>query len=98
MSQSTISIRVDSSIKEKFDNLCNAFGLTTTSAFYIFMKAVIRERRIPFEIRAENEVQLRNDALTAFNESRTAAAENGLTGLTLEDINTEIKSIRDERR
>ena len=50
MSQANISIRVDSSVKERFCNLCEAFGLTTTAAFNLFMKAVIRERKIPFNI------------------------------------------------
>ena len=54
MSQATISIRVDQTLKKDFDSLCEAFGLSTTSAFNIFMKAVVREKKIPFEIRADN--------------------------------------------
>ncbi|MCH5258064.1 MAG: type II toxin-antitoxin system RelB/DinJ family antitoxin [Lachnospiraceae bacterium] len=30
-------------------------GLTTTTAITLFMRAVIRERKIPFEISAEDE-------------------------------------------
>jgi len=41
MSQTTMSIRVDSNLKQKFDNLCNEFGLSVTSAFTIFMNAVV---------------------------------------------------------
>lgn len=44
MSQATISIRVDQTLKKKFDLLCDAFGLSATAAFNIFMKAVVREK------------------------------------------------------
>lgn len=97
MPQSTISIRVDSSLKDKFDALCEAFGMTTTAAFNIFMKTVIRERRIPFEIRAENEDEIRKNALNILHQLRASAAGNGVSDLTLDDINSEIKKYRDDR-
>ena len=42
MSQATISIRVDQSLKQNFDILCEDFGISTTAAFNIFMKTVVR--------------------------------------------------------
>ena len=48
-----ISIRVDNDLKKAFDDLCKEFGLSSSAAMTLFMKAVVRERRIPFEIRAE---------------------------------------------
>ena len=62
MSQATISIRVDQGVKKNFDALCEDFGISTTAAFIIFMKTVIRERRIPFEIRSETDLQKRQKA------------------------------------
>ncbi|MDO4218654.1 MAG: type II toxin-antitoxin system RelB/DinJ family antitoxin [Synergistaceae bacterium] len=50
MSQSTISARIDSNDKTLFDTFCSSVGLNTSSAINLFVKAVIRERRIPFEI------------------------------------------------
>ena len=37
MSQATISIRVDQSLKNKFDSMCEAFGISASAAFNIFM-------------------------------------------------------------
>ena len=51
MSLSTITARVDSTDKTNFDAFCNSVGLTTSSAVNLFVKAVLREGRIPFEIR-----------------------------------------------
>lgn len=87
MSQATISIRVDPTLKKKFDLLCEAFGLNATSAFNIFMKAVVRERRIPFEIRADGSEETRQKALSAFDAMRNSLADSGVPYMSLEEIN-----------
>lgn len=98
MPQATIAIRVDQNLKKNFDSLCEAFGLSATAAFSIFMKAVVRERRIPFEIRAENSELVRTKAISAFESMRKSIAESGIAEMSLEEINAEIKASRDERR
>ena len=50
MSTTAISIRLDSDIKEQFDELCKEFGISTSSAFNMFARAVVREQAIPFPI------------------------------------------------
>ncbi|MBP3217163.1 MAG: type II toxin-antitoxin system RelB/DinJ family antitoxin [Lachnospiraceae bacterium] len=50
MAQQTFSIRMDEELKKEFDALCSEFGMTATTAFNVFARAVVRERRIPFEI------------------------------------------------
>ena len=45
-----ISIRMDSELKKQADLLFEELGMNITTAFNIFAKAVVRERRIPFEI------------------------------------------------
>lgn len=52
MAQTSMTLRVDNSLKKNFDTLCEEFGFTTTAAITVFMKTVVRERRIPFEIKA----------------------------------------------
>lgn len=98
MAQSTISIRVDQGLKQKFDSLCDAFGLSATAAFNIFMKAVVREKKIPFEIKADSSEPIRGNALAAYEALRQSAVENNLADMTLAEINAEIKATRDERK
>ena len=50
MSQATITARVDESDKAAFDAFCSNVWLNTSTAINLFVKAVLRERRIPFEI------------------------------------------------
>lgn len=50
MAQATISARIDENDKMAFDNFCSDVGLNTSAAINLFVKAVLREHRIPFEI------------------------------------------------
>ena len=55
MGQSTISVRLDDTIKKQFDSLCAEFGMSASTAFNIYARTVVRQRKIPFEITAEND-------------------------------------------
>jgi len=56
MSQTTnINIRMDVDLKKQAEKLFNEFGMNMTTAFTIFTKAVVRERKIPFEISAKDD-------------------------------------------
>ena len=50
MAQATISARVDSNDKTAFDSFCNDVGISSSTAINMFIKAVLREHRIPFSI------------------------------------------------
>ena len=50
MPQATITARVDERDKANFDAFCSNVGLNTSTAINLFVKAVLRENRIPFEI------------------------------------------------
>lgn len=95
MSQTTISIRVDSNLKQNFDSLCNEFGLSNTSALMLFIKTVVRESRIPFEIKTESIEESRKKALQAFEKMREDAAAAGMQDLSLDEINEIIHEVRD---
>ncbi|MGM9552518.1 MAG: type II toxin-antitoxin system RelB/DinJ family antitoxin [Clostridia bacterium] len=94
MAQATFSIRMDESLKKQFDALCADFGMNATTAFNVFAKAVVRERRIPFEITSPAESVSLSDGRKAFLELRQQAKDNGVQDLTLDEINAEIKSAR----
>ena len=95
MPQTAISFRVDNELKQGFDSLCDEFGLSNSAALTIFMKTVVRERRIPFEIRVEPLDNTREKAMKAFQRMREDAAAAGLQDLSLEEINAIIKETRD---
>ena len=75
MGQTTFSVRMDESLKNQFDNLCKEFGMNASTAFNIFARAVVRERKIPFEISAPIRNSL-EDGRAAFHALRLAAKDN----------------------
>ena len=97
MAQSTFSVRMDSNLKKQFDNLCSDFGMNATTAFNIFARAVVRERKIPFEITSSQQEITRETGLNAFYALREQAKNNGLQDMTLDEINTEINATRISR-
>ncbi len=97
MGQATLSMRVDDALKKKFDMICDDFGFSSTAAITVFMKTVVRERRIPFEIKASGREQINKEAWEAFLEMRTQAAAAGIQDLTIKEINDEIQNARNER-
>ncbi len=96
MAQSTFSVRMDEALKEEFDCLCRDFGMNASTAINIFARAVVRERRIPFEIAAPNTAVTRAGALDAFEALRKQAKANGASDMTLDQINAEIELVRQE--
>jgi DNA-damage-inducible protein J len=51
MAQTTVSIRMDDQVKKQAEWYCNEFGMSLSTAVTIFAKAIIREHKIPFEIK-----------------------------------------------
>ena len=96
MAQSAVTVRLDSEIKSQFDELCEQFGMSANTAFNIFVKAVIRNRSIPFTIRGSRLEQ--PSALDLFMRQRKAAEASKEPEMTLDDINAEIRAAREERR
>lgn len=48
-----VNFKLDSKVKKEMEKLCSEMGLSMSSAFTIFAKKLVRERRIPFEINAD---------------------------------------------
>ena len=53
MSQATINIRVDGDDKKRFEQFCNDTGMNISVAINMFIKAVLRESRLPFAIESD---------------------------------------------
>lgn len=50
MAQTSVSIRMDAELKRQFEEVCADLGMSMTTAFTIYVKKVLQEDRIPFEI------------------------------------------------
>ena len=70
--------------------------MNTTTAINVFARAVVRERRIPFEIFSPQAVVTREGAMQALSALRAQARENGISNMTMDEINEEIRQYREE--
>ena len=50
MAQTTLSVRMDDSLKNDFDKVCNELGLSMTTAITMLAKKMTSEKRLPFEV------------------------------------------------
>ena len=53
MPSTSVTVRMDPLVKNQAESLFEEMGLTMTTAITLFAKAVIQQRRIPFEIAAQ---------------------------------------------
>lgn len=50
MSQSVITIRMESELKKGLEAVCAELGINVTTAFTMLAKKMVREQRVPFEL------------------------------------------------
>jgi len=53
--ETVLSVRIDEDSKRDFDNFCSNVGLNASVTINMFIKTVLRKRRIPFEITDETD-------------------------------------------
>lgn len=97
MGQTAFTVRMDTEVKKKFDELCKDFGMSANTAFNMFARAVIKQERIPFNVESENQAKLQR-AWEAIERMRASAIANGIADMSMEEIDEEIKKTRRERR
>ena len=105
MAQTAFSIRMDEGLKRDFSQFCENIGMTMSTAFVVFAKATLRNRKIPFEIYDTPNVALdeartaaRSRAMRAFENIRNDVQSHSESEMTMDEINAEIAAVRKERR
>lgn len=98
MPQIAVTIRIDEGVKKKFDALCQDFGMSSNTAFNIFARAVVRNRKIPFEIKSDSREDVAGKAYDALMQMRTISEQNRNAEMNLEEINAEISAAREKRK
>ncbi len=54
MALATLTSRVEESDKAAFHDVCSSVGLTASAAINMYVKVVVRDKKIPFEINQED--------------------------------------------
>lgn len=53
MTQATLSVRLNNKDKKGFESFCEQVGMNTSVAINMFIKTVLREQRLPFEVKTD---------------------------------------------
>ena len=97
MGQTAFTVRMDADVKKKFDELCKDFGMSSNTAFNMFARAGIKQERLPFDVESERQAKIQR-AWEAVERMRASALANGISDMTMEEIDEEIRQYREERR
>jgi len=90
MPDTTVTIRVDDDIKRRFEEFCADVGMNMSVAVNMFIRASLRENRIPFPI----ESSAASYGLTLLREMRAEAEKRGF--MSDEDIELEIQAAKSD--
>ena len=93
MEMAIVQAQVDIEVKNEASQLFDDLGLDMSTAINIFLKKCLQEGGIPFEIKI-NKTFHNNKCLKALVAIQRQAKENGLSDMTLDEINAEIAAAR----
>ncbi len=82
----TVSLRLDETMKHALDQMCDEMGMNLTTFFMIYARAALRERRIPFEIRAEKVPFYSEENVEAILKSAEEAKQGRVVSKTMDEL------------
>ncbi len=77
MATTNLNIRTDKEIKEQAEMIFSDLGLNMTTAINIFLRTIIREQGIPFNLKLDTPNNLTDSAI---NEGRKIAYDDNVKG------------------
>ncbi|GHT81424.1 DNA-damage-inducible protein J [Spirochaetia bacterium] len=86
MAQTNINIRMDDGLKKQAEALFSDLGMNMTTAFNIFVRQAIRQRKIPFEISAEYDPFYSESNMRALRQSIQEANEGKFVVKTWDEL------------
>ena len=69
-------------------------GMSVSTAVNLFIRKSIREQAIPFRLDLQSSRSIMDEARLAVEEMRASSVKRGLSTMTLEEINEEIRKVR----
>lgn len=94
MDTTLVQFRIDDELKKQATAVYDALGIDLSTAVRIFLKRSVMVNGVPFNMTLpKSEVK----AERALQELSNAAINNGTSEMTLEEINTEIETVRGEK-
>ena len=84
MAQTLVNFRIDENTKKEMEKVCDELGMNVTTALNIFIKKMIREKRIPFDVSIDPFYSDSN--IKALEESKKELEKGNVVIKTLEEL------------
>jgi len=81
----TITVRVEDDVKTEAEIILSDIGINVTTLFNACLKAVVRERKVPFEL-VSSEYTLKKTIRKKLEESQSVASDSNAVRYTHEEI------------
>ena len=98
MATSLLQVRVDDSLKDEAAQVFERLGIDTSTAVRMFLKRAIMENGIPFKMTLPKTPYNAERGYRAMVEIGETAQKNGLSDMSLDEINAENEASRNERQ
>ena len=98
MATSLIQVRVEDSLKDEAAQIFEKLGIDTSTAVRMFLKRAIMENGIPFRMTLPKTPYNAERGYRAMVEISDASEKNGVSDMSLDEINAEIETSRKERQ
>lgn len=92
MANTLIQFREDEAKRIKASHICEQLGIDLITYLRICIDRLNIEEGIPFSMKLEKKAE--NPAVSALKRASRIAEENGISDMTLEEINAEISAAR----
>ncbi len=97
MATSLLQVRVEDSLKDQAAAVFENLGIDTSTAVRMFLKRAVMENGIPFKMTLPKSPYLAERGYRAMLELSESAEKNGLSNMSLDEINAEIDASRKEQ-
>ena len=98
MATSLLQVRIEDSLKEQAAQVFEQLGIDTSTAVRMFLKRTVMENGIPFRMTLPKTPYNADRGYRAMVEIAEASEKNGLSDMSLDEINAEIEDSRSRRR
>lgn len=98
MTTSLLEIRVEDSLKDEAERVFERLGIDTSTAVRMFLKRSVIENGIPFRMTLPKAPYCAERGYRAMLEIEETSEKNGVSDMTLDEINAEIEASRQERQ
>ena len=92
MSNTLVQFRAEETARLKAVNICEKLGIDLPTYLRMCMSRLIQENGIPFSMKIESDSDTLG--LSAMKAASRIAAENGISEMSLDEINAEIAAVR----